>query len=92
MATELRRGTGAVRIDPVDGAVRTAESDAAAEQIFRANLANLNADGSATCAFVLPSAVDGRPAYRADPLANDQDWGLTPWLRLPAEEPPTARG
>ena len=30
----------------------------------------------------MPSAVDGRPGYRADPLANDQDWCLTLWLRL----------
>lgn len=27
-------------------------------------------------------AVDGRPGYRADPLANDQDWCLTLCLRL----------
>ncbi|WP_079051792.1 hypothetical protein [Streptomyces regalis] len=38
-------------------------------------------DGSATCAFVLPSPVDGRPAHTADPLANDQDWHLVLWLR-----------
>ncbi|MCK8678489.1 hypothetical protein [Streptomyces lichenis] len=38
-------------------------------------------DGSATCAFVMPSTVDGRPGYRDDPLANDQDWALALWLR-----------
>ncbi len=50
--------------------------------ILRANLANFNADGSATCAFVYPSCVNGRPAHVADPLANDQDWALVYALRL----------
>ena len=62
--------------------LRTAETEQVAEEIFHANLLNFGADGSATCAFIMPSAVDGRPGYRADPLANDQDWGLTLWLRL----------
>ncbi len=62
--------------------LRTPETDRAADEIFHANLLNFGADGSASCAFVLPSAVDGRPGYRADPLANDQDWCLTLWLRL----------
>ena len=53
-----------------------------AEAILTANLANIYADGSATCAFTFPSAVDGQPGYRADTLANDQDWPLTLWLRL----------
>ncbi|OUD03983.1 hypothetical protein CA983_06555 [Streptomyces swartbergensis] len=44
-------------------------------------------DGSATCAFVMPSTVDGRAAHRADSLANDQDWHLVMWLReLAAQE------
>jgi hypothetical protein len=50
--------------------------------ILRSNLANFNADGSATCAFVYPSCVNGQPAHRADPLANDQDWALVYALRL----------
>lgn len=50
--------------------------------ILRANLAGFHPDGSATCAFVYPSAVDGRPAHVADPLANDQDWALVHMLRL----------
>jgi hypothetical protein len=29
----------------------------------------------------MPSCVDGRPAHRADPLANDQDWALALYLR-----------
>ncbi|MEV0792539.1 hypothetical protein [Kribbella sp. NPDC050459] len=56
-------------------------ASAEADGILRANLANLAADGSATCAFVMPSCVDGIPGYRADSLANDQDWILTLWLR-----------
>ncbi|MFI6012799.1 hypothetical protein ACIBAG_28980 [Streptomyces sp. NPDC051243] len=44
-------------------------------------MANYREDGSATCAFVMPSTVDGRAAQRADPLANDQDWHLYPWMR-----------
>jgi hypothetical protein len=50
--------------------------------ILRANLANYDESGSATCAFVMPSSVDGRAAHTADPLANDQDWHLALWLRL----------
>ncbi|MGS2619371.1 hypothetical protein ACVCAH_33365 [Micromonospora sp. LZ34] len=52
-----------------------------ADAVFTANLASFHPDGSATCAFVMPSTVDGRPAYREDPLVNDQDWALTLWLR-----------
>lgn len=52
------------------------------EAILRANLVSFAADGSATCAFVYPSCVDGRPAHVADPLANDQDWALVYALRL----------
>ncbi|GAA2096184.1 DUF5695 domain-containing protein [Microlunatus panaciterrae] len=71
----------AVALRQLPTTMRTAESDSAAREIFHANLINIFADGSATCAFTVPSAVDGRPGYRADPLANDQDWPLTLWLR-----------
>lgn len=57
-----------------------------AEAIFRANLANFFDDASATCAFVMPSCVEGVPGYRSDPLANDQDWVLTLWLRSTYQE------
>ncbi|NEA34693.1 hypothetical protein [Streptomyces sp. SID13031] len=53
----------------------------AGHAILRANLVNFNPDGSATCAFVYPSAVNNRPAHTADPLANDQDWALVYALR-----------
>ncbi|WP_337060644.1 hypothetical protein [Kineococcus sp. G2] len=65
--------------------LRTAGGDAAARSLLAANLLNQHPDGGATCAFVFPSSVDGRPAHRADPLANDQDWHLVVWMRL-AEE------
>jgi hypothetical protein len=40
------------------------------------NLSSFNADGSATCAYIYPDAVNGEPGRFADPLANDQDWIL----------------
>ncbi|QSY58754.1 hypothetical protein BLI708_02395 [Bifidobacterium imperatoris] len=66
--------------------LRSTETDRMALNIMRANMANYGEDGSATCAFVFPSSVDGRPAHQADPLANDQDWHLAIWLRLIADE------
>lgn len=65
-------------VDASDGAWL----DSAAEAILRSNLVNFETDGSATCAFVYPSCVNGHPAYVADPLANDQDWALVYALRL----------
>lgn len=53
----------------------------AAMTILRGNLVSFRPDGSATCAFVYPSCVNGRPAHVADPLANDQDWALVYSLR-----------
>lgn len=61
--------------------LRTDHTDRLAEAILRANMANYSEDGSATCAFVMPSTVDGRPAHTADPLANDQDWHLLLWMQ-----------
>lgn len=64
---------------------------ARANRIFRANLFHFQEDGSASCAFVYPSCVNGQPAHHADPLANDQDWALVwllrcedhlPWMRV----------
>ncbi|MFF1822624.1 hypothetical protein ACFVWG_35305 [Kribbella sp. NPDC058245] len=55
--------------------------DSAADAILRANLFGFSSDGTATCAFVYPSCVNGQPAHVADPLANDQDWALVYALR-----------
>jgi hypothetical protein len=62
--------------------LRTDQGDAAARDVLVANMVNYREDGSATCAFVYPSTVDGRPAHREDPLANDQDWHAVIWMRL----------
>ncbi|CAL9642750.1 hypothetical protein SUDANB145_06376 [Streptomyces sp. enrichment culture] len=62
--------------------LRTPHTRHVARSSLLANLANYRPDGSATCAFVMPSTVDGRQAHKADPLANDQDWHLVTWLRL----------
>jgi len=62
--------------------LRSERTEELAPAILRANLANDDESGSATCAFVMPSSVDGRTAHTADPLANDQDWHLALWLRL----------
>lgn len=64
----------------------TPRTDDLAMAIMRANMANYHPDGTATCAFVFPSSVDGMPAHAADPLANDQDWHLAIWLHLVARE------
>ncbi|MGP4006110.1 hypothetical protein [Streptomyces sp. 4N124] len=61
--------------------LRTDRTDRLAEAILRANMATYREDGSATCAFVMPSTVDGRAAHTADPLANDQDWHLYLWTQ-----------
>ncbi|WP_324013793.1 hypothetical protein [Microbacterium sp. JZ37] len=65
--------------------LRTSATDALADRILRANMANYGDDGSATCAFVMPSSVDGVPAHSADPLANDQDFHLALWMQLASD-------
>ncbi|HEY6738955.1 MAG TPA: hypothetical protein VI076_08905, partial [Actinopolymorphaceae bacterium] len=50
--------------------------DETIRDVTAANLIDFTPDGNASCAFVLPSCVDDRPGYVADPLANDQDMGL----------------
>ncbi|MBK3568269.1 hypothetical protein [Streptomyces sp. MBT62] len=57
------------------------DTERVADAIFAANLVDFTPDGLATCAFVMPSCVDGRPAHRPDPLMNDQDWALALLLR-----------
>lgn len=66
--------------------LRSEKTERLAMAIFEANMANYNADGSATCAYLFPSNVDGRAMHAADPLANDQDWHLNIWLRMIREE------
>jgi len=86
-------GLSAVALTQLPESLRTAESDDAASRIFLSNLASYRSDGAATAAFVFPSTVDSRRAHEADPMANDQDWPLTLWLRTGwgLDAPDTAR-
>jgi hypothetical protein len=47
-----------------------------ARHSIRGVLPMFNADGSASCAYIFPLAVNGKPGKYFDPYANDQDWGL----------------
>ena len=46
------------------------------EDCLRGVLSLFFPNGSAACAYLYPHSVNGRPGNYADPLANDQDWGL----------------
>ena len=37
-------------------------------------------DGRASCAYLAPRRIDGRPGHYYDPFANDQDWALAFYL------------
>lgn len=47
-----------------------------AEKSLRASLSLFGADGTASCAYLYPVAVNGRKGDYADAYANDQDWGI----------------
>lgn len=47
-----------------------------AKDSLRGVLSMFYGDGTATCAYIYPYAVNGQKADFADPYANDQDWGL----------------
>ncbi|MER7922378.1 hypothetical protein ABTY96_04475 [Streptomyces sp. NPDC096057] len=71
----------AVALRQLPEPLRDEDTERVADAIFAANLVDFTPDGLATCAFIMPSCVDGRPAHRADPLMNDQDWALALLLR-----------
>lgn len=71
----------AIALRQLPEAPRDEDTERVAEAIFAANLVDFTPEGLATCAFIMPSCVDGRPAHRADPLMNDQDWALALLLR-----------
>ncbi|RVX40284.1 hypothetical protein EDD27_2686 [Nonomuraea polychroma] len=71
----------AVALRQLPDVLRTEDCERVADAIFTANLVDFGPDGQATCAFMMPSCVDGRPAHQPDPLANDQDWALALLLR-----------
>ena len=53
-----------------------------AENIVDNNLCLFMPDGKASCAFLYPRRVDGRPAKFHDAYANDQDWALAYYLQV----------
>lgn len=58
---------------------------ARAADSLRGSLTLIHGDGSATCAHVFPSEVNGRSAAFDDPRANDQDWALYYALKYAVE-------
>ncbi|KFY07349.1 hypothetical protein V492_07222 [Pseudogymnoascus sp. VKM F-4246] len=57
-----------------------------ADGITRSNLALFDPTGTATCAFLYPLSLNGRPAHIPDLYANDQDWALAHLLQLQADD------
>ena len=47
-----------------------------AENVVRNNLSLFFEDGKASCAYLYPNKVNGKPAKFYDPFANDQDFAL----------------
>lgn len=47
-----------------------------AENVVRNNLSLFFEDGKASCAYLYPNRVNGKPAKFYDPFANDQDFAL----------------
>lgn len=52
-----------------------------AESAYRAVLSLIHSDGTASCAYVYPTTVNGSKAHCFEPYANDQDWALYFMLR-----------
>lgn len=53
-----------------------------AENIVDNNLCLFMPDGKASCAYLYPRRVDGKPAKFYDAYANDQDWALAYYLQV----------
>lgn len=53
-----------------------------AENIVDNNLCLFMPDGKASCAYLYPRRVDGKPAKFYDAYANDQDWALAYYLQI----------
>lgn len=53
-----------------------------AEKIVDNNLCLFRPDGKASCAYLYPRRVDGKPAKFYDAYANDQDWALAYYLQV----------
>lgn len=53
-----------------------------AEKIVENNLCLFMPDGTASCAYIYPRRVNGKPGKFFDPYANDQDWALAYYLQV----------
>ncbi|MGJ1364322.1 six-hairpin glycosidase [Sphingobacterium spiritivorum] len=51
-----------------------------AKGIVENNLLNFKEDGKASCAYLYPETVNGKPGKYYDAYANDQDWALAYYL------------
>ena len=60
-------------------------------EILLNNLSTFRPDGSATCAYIYPDAVNGNSGRLRDPLANDQDWALVFLLQAARLDPDFVR-
>lgn len=53
-----------------------------AENIVDNNLCLFMPDGKASCAYIYPRRIDGKPTKFYDAYANDQDWALAYYLQV----------
>ena len=53
-----------------------------AEKIVENNLCLFMPDGTASCAYIYPRRVNGKPGKFFDSYANDQDWALAYYLQV----------
>uniref|UniRef100_UPI00162AEDBD six-hairpin glycosidase n=1 Tax=Elizabethkingia anophelis TaxID=1117645 RepID=UPI00162AEDBD len=53
-----------------------------AKGIVENNLLNFKEDGTASCAYLYPDTIDGKPGKYYDVYANDQDWALVYYLDI----------
>ena len=72
-------------------ATGSAEHRRRGREILLGNLSAFRPDGSASCAYLYPDAVNGNPARCWDPLANDQDWAMVFLLLAAAIDPDFVR-
>ncbi len=55
-----------------------------AKGIVENNLLNFKEDGKASCAYLYPETLNGKPGKYYDAYANDQDWALLYYLDIMA--------
>lgn len=57
-----------------------------AKGIVENNLLNFKEDGKASCAYLYPETIGGKPGKYYDSFANDQDWALAYYLDIMNED------